>query len=74
MNAVFYKTSVNVKGCTIYVSVFPCIECATIIIQSGIKKVVYFSDPKNDKRKNKETKKMFVLHHVEIKYHKPIKF
>ena len=31
----------SVKGCTIYVSLFPCHECAKAIIQSGIRKVYY---------------------------------
>lgn len=30
-----------VKGATIYVTSSPCIECAKLIIQSGIKRVVY---------------------------------
>ncbi len=34
----------SVAGCTIYVSLFPCNECAKAIIQSGIKKIVYESD------------------------------
>ena len=34
----------SVRGCTIYVSLFPCNECAKAIIQSGIKRVVYESD------------------------------
>lgn len=33
-----------VKGCSIYVSLFPCHECAKAIIQSGIQKLVYESD------------------------------
>lgn len=32
------------KGCTVYVSLFPCNECAKAIIQSGIKKIVYEDD------------------------------
>lgn len=34
----------SVKDCTIYVSLFPCNECAKAIIQSGIKRIVYESD------------------------------
>lgn len=34
----------NLKGSTIYVTLFPCSECAKNIIQSGIKEVVYESD------------------------------
>ncbi len=31
----------NSEGSTLYVTASPCIECAKLIIQSGIKKVVY---------------------------------
>jgi dCMP deaminase len=31
----------NSKGATIYITSSPCIECAKLIIQSGIKRVVY---------------------------------
>lgn len=34
----------NLNGCSIYVGLFPCNECAKAIIQSGIKEVVYLSD------------------------------
>ncbi len=31
----------DLKGTTIYVSLFPCNECSKMIVQSGISKVVY---------------------------------
>ncbi len=34
----------SLKNTSIYVSLFPCHECAKAIIQSGIKKVIYESD------------------------------
>lgn len=34
----------DLKGSKIYVSLFPCNECAKAIIQSGIKEVVYTED------------------------------
>ena len=34
----------SVEGATLYVTLFPCNECAKAIIQSGIKEVVYKSD------------------------------
>ena len=39
MNAIMNKNSADMKNCTIYVALFPCNECAKLIIQSGIKKV-----------------------------------
>ena len=48
----------SVKDCTIYVSLFPCNECAKAIIQSGIKKVVYESDKYDGTEGNIASKKM----------------
>ena len=41
MNAIMNKNSADVKNCRIYVTMFPCNECAKLIIQSGIKHVIY---------------------------------
>lgn len=35
MNAILNKNSADVKSCTIYATMFPCNECAKLIIQSG---------------------------------------
>ncbi len=43
VNAIL-NANAAVKWCTIYIGLFPCNECAKIIIQSGIKKIIYFSD------------------------------
>ena len=34
----------SVAGCSLYVTLFPCNECAKAIIQSGIKEIVYLED------------------------------
>ena len=44
MNAIMNKTSADVNNCTIFVSLFPCNECAKLIIQAGIKEVVYLRE------------------------------
>lgn len=45
----------SVEGCTIYVHGLPCCtECAKAIVQSGIKRVVYDSEPKSNWVKNCE--------------------
>lgn len=43
LNAIL-NSNQNLDGCTLYVSLFPCNECAKAIVQSGIKKVYYESD------------------------------
>ncbi|MBO7676868.1 MAG: dCMP deaminase family protein [Erysipelotrichaceae bacterium] len=56
----------SVKDCTIYVSLFPCNECAKAIIQSGIKKVVYESDKYDGIDSNIASKKMLKEAGVEL--------
>lgn len=49
MNAILNKNSAEVKGCTMYVALFPCNECSKIVIQSGVKEVVFVSDKYHNK-------------------------
>ena len=58
MNAIMNKNSASIKNCSIYVSLFPCNECAKLIIQSGIKQIYYYSDKHNEKDETKASKKM----------------
>lgn len=44
LNAILNSNIGNLSGCTVYVTLFPCNECAKAIIQSGIKRVVYYSN------------------------------
>ena len=43
LNAIL-NSNVPLRDCTLYVTLFPCNECAKAIIQSGIRRVVYLSD------------------------------
>lgn len=43
LNAISNAT-ISVRDSTIYVTLFPCNECTKLIIQNGIKKVVYLED------------------------------
>ena len=43
LNAIL-NSKYPVSGCTLYVSLFPCNECAKAIIQAGIRRIVYESD------------------------------
>lgn len=58
MNAIMNKNSSNLSGCIIYVALFPCNECAKLIIQAGIKEVVFYSDKRAKKKSTKASKRM----------------
>ena len=49
LNAILNKNASDVKGCTMYVALFPCNECAKLVIQSGVKEVVFMSDKYHNK-------------------------
>ena len=44
LNAVLNSVPGNLTGCSIYTALFPCNECAKVIIQAGICEVVFLSD------------------------------
>ena len=71
MNAILNKNSAEVKGCTIYVALFPCNECSKLIIQSGISEVVYLSDKYHSTTSCKASRKMLEMTGVKMRLHKP---
>ena len=57
----------NLENCTIYVSLFPCNECAKAIIQCGIREVVYDSDKYADTASVIASKKMLRTAGVDLR-------
>lgn len=53
------KKSIGIMGTKLYVSLFPCNECAKAIIQAGIRTVVYDSDKYAGTPSNRAAKRMF---------------
>ena len=47
LNAILNAGGKSLVGSRIFVSLFPCHECAKAIIQAGVKEVVYLSDKYN---------------------------
>jgi len=67
LNAILNNDGGSLKGTTLYVTLFPCNECAKAIIQSGIKKVVYMDDKYADTPGTMASKKMFDM--AGVSYH-----
>jgi dCMP deaminase len=57
-NAILNST-VSLENSTLYVTLFPCNECAKLIIQSGIKEVVFMEDKYHDQISFLASRKMF---------------
>ncbi|NLX60933.1 MAG: CMP deaminase [Tissierellia bacterium] len=50
INALIYcaREGIAVKGCKVYVTHFPCLNCTKALIQAGIKKIYYRNDYRVD--------------------------
>lgn len=65
------NANTSVKGCRIYVNLFPCNECAKAIIQGGIAEVVYNSDKYADVDIFKVSRKLLETAGVKLRQYSP---
>lgn len=68
LNAILNYRGGSLEGAKLYVSLFPCNECAKAIIQSGIKTIVYDSDKYADSPATIASKRM--LDAAGVRYYK----
>jgi len=47
------KRGTSCDGCTVYITHYPCIHCFKIMAASGIKRIKYINDYRNDKNVDK---------------------
>ncbi len=66
LNAILNSISRDLSGCSVYVALFPCNECAKAIVQSGITEVVYLEDKYADTDAVRASKRMF--DHADVTY------
>ncbi|XP_074655615.1 deoxycytidylate deaminase-like isoform X2 [Tubulanus polymorphus] len=66
MNAIAFRNCASLKGCTIYVTFFPCNECTKNIIQSGIEEVIYLSHTKRGRVEYEASKRMLEKSKVKV--------
>ncbi len=65
-NAILNSTS-NLTDATLYVTLFPCNECAKLIIQCGISEIVYLSKKYEDTDSFKASLRMFEAANVKCR-------
>lgn len=59
------------KGCSIYVTLYPCNECAKLLIQGGIKEVVYLNHKYKDQDAFVASAKLFEVTGIKTRYLSP---
>ncbi len=58
LNAVLNSTRIDLSDCKIYTTLFPCHECSKVLIQTGIKNIIYYEDKYADTESVKAAKRM----------------
>ena len=66
LNAIL-NSRVSLEGSRLYVTLFPCNECAKAIIQSGIKEVIYVSDKYSESEATIASKKMLLSANIKLR-------
>lgn len=59
LNAILNYRGGSLEGSKLYVTLFPCNECAKAIIQAGIRTVIYADDKYSGTPENRAAKRMF---------------
>lgn len=73
LNAILNAGGKSLVGSRIFVSLFPCHECAKAIIQAGVKEVVYLSDKYSGTESDTASKRMLNSAGVKLTKMKPSK-
>ena len=71
LNAILNYTGDTIKGSKLYVTLFPCNECAKAVIQSGVKEIIYMEDKYADTESIIASKKMLDMCNVKYKKYIP---
>ena len=72
LNAILNLNAASLQDCRLYVSLFPCNECAKAIIQSGIREVIYLDNKYADTESTKASVQMFRLAGVTCREYQPM--
>nr|WP_302225755.1 dCMP deaminase family protein [uncultured Marvinbryantia sp.] len=67
LNAILNYRGGSLDGATLYVTLFPCNECAKAIIQAGIKQIVYDCDKYADTSSVLASKRMLTTAGVKLR-------
>lgn len=61
VNAIVNASVASLRGCVMYVTMFPCNECAKLILQARVTGIVFLSDKHHEKESWVASRRMFDL-------------
>lgn len=71
LNAILNADIGSLRGATVYVTLFPCNECAKAIIQTGIAEIVYLDDKYHDTDSTVASRRMLEMTGIRCRRYEP---
>lgn len=71
VNAILNKNAESCRGCRLYCTLHPCNECAKVIIQAGIRTVIFASNKNHMKVSGHAAAELFRLAGCTVRRHRP---
>ena len=71
LNAILNSAHHDLTGARVYVTLFPCNECAKAIIQSGIREIIYLSDKYHDTPVSMASRRLFNMTGIKYRAYHP---
>ncbi|EFJ18752.1 hypothetical protein SELMODRAFT_420076 [Selaginella moellendorffii] len=72
VNAILNRNHASASGQRLYVTMFPCNECAKVIIQAGIAEVIFYTDKQSHPNfQFTASRKLLSMANVKLRQHQP---
>lgn len=67
LNAILNTVAHNISGGSLYVTLFPCCKCMSVLMQKKISEVIYLSDKHHDDPEYVASRKLLNLSNINIR-------
>lgn len=67
VNAILNTTVFDITGASLYVTLFPCCRCTSVLMQKNIKEIVYLDDKHHDDPEFIASRKLLELSNIDVR-------
>lgn len=67
VNAILNTTVFDITGASLYVTLFPCCRCASILMQKNVKEIIYLDDKHHDDPEFIASRNLLILSNINVR-------
>lgn len=67
INAILNTTVFDITGASLYVTLFPCCRCASVLMQKNIKEIIYLEDKHHDDPEFIASRRLLELSNIDVR-------